>query len=163
MLLAPSPSEVGAVIHVAAGTYSTPTTCAADGLIYDICVTSGGSSPSVRLRIQCDTPLGCLLRGTPDGYVENGTNVNNFDIVGFDMGGNTNAWVAIKRFCNCPLATGSVCPGGNSVHIIGNYVHDMGQTATINTSAGAGVNRLDVPLTRRSIRGNMAISSTTGK
>jgi hypothetical protein len=103
----------GTVVHVAAGTYSS-----------NVSVNRGGSSQSLRLVIQCDA-------GVPDVYTAIGkckfTNpfmiaANWVDIVGFDIGNNPGASVGIDIITNGGTT-------GNNDRAIGNYLHDIGQTA----------------------------------
>jgi hypothetical protein len=126
----------GTTIHVAAGTYAS-----AD-------ITKGGSSPTVRLVIQCDPGVAsataaigqCMVntwKPNPSSSILIQIEANNVDLVGFDIGNNAEAGNAIKATCadpplgNSPIA----CPLGNSIHIIGNYVHDLGA----DVAGGTGI------------------------
>ena len=115
----------GAVVHVAAGNYSNSTGSACFGSV--ACFNRGGASQTARLVVQCDTPLQCFLT-TPVWF--NGSNVNNIDLVGFDIGNRPDLSNAIS------VAN----PGGagtyNSLHIIGNYLHDYMQDVTYNGILG---------------------------
>jgi hypothetical protein len=130
----------GSIIHVAAGTYTEADAgaCHTDIAIPAAeCIAKGGSSSTVRLTLQCDVPYsippgsGCLIRptNTIEAAFLNDTSQNYYDIVGFDISG---AYLnyAVDAFC----ATGSppTCTGGNSVHVLGNYIHDMGALAPAN-------------------------------
>jgi hypothetical protein len=125
----------GATIHVAAGTYSELNNCSYSNV--NVCLTRGGSSSSVRLVLQCDAPWsvpsnsGCLLRG---GSSSQGISIetNNVDVVGFDYGDLPNALAGITNFCPSMVNPGP-CTQGNSVHIIHNHIHDIGQTADDGT------------------------------
>jgi hypothetical protein len=133
----------GTTIHVAAGTYSDLNNCATSGYTdVNICVSRGGISASVRLVIECDVPWsvpsssGCLLRGnnsTQGISVE----ANNVDVMGFDYGNLPNALTGIGIFCSAERGPGP-CAQGNSVHILGNYVHDIGSTANDGGAGGVG-------------------------
>jgi hypothetical protein len=111
----------GAVIHVLAGSY-------AGGLS----INRGGSSSSVRLRIQCDNGVAsavaaigqCKITGGGFGV---GVTGNNVDLVGFDIGNDPNMIGCIFSFY-----TGSAVAstGGNSFHAIGNYCHDLGSNVS---------------------------------
>jgi len=57
-------------------------------------------------------------------------NANNVDIVGFDYT-NPNSSMGAEARCT---ATSGQCPQGNSVHLINNYLHDIGQN--VNDSLG---------------------------
>ena len=47
----------GTIIHVAAGTYSDLNNCVTSGYTrVNVCISQGGSSPTVRLVLQCDVP-----------------------------------------------------------------------------------------------------------
>jgi hypothetical protein len=117
----------GAVIHVASGTYAA-----------GIDLLRGGASPTVRLTIQCDAGVAsamaaigqCRITGPIYGIL---VEANDVDIVGFDVGGDPSMNVALEGVCNATAAV--PCPTGNSVHFIGNYVHDLAQ----NVKNQAGV------------------------
>jgi hypothetical protein len=125
----------GATIHVAAGTYSDLNNCSYSSV--NICVTRGGSSPTVRLVLRCDAEWsvpsgsGCLLRG---GNSSQGISIetNNVDVVGFDYGDLPNALAGITNLCPSTANPGP-CTAGNSVHILHNYIHNIGQTADDGT------------------------------
>jgi len=119
----------GTIIHVADGTVPNDNAACNPFTGISTCINRGGSSTTARLTIQCDNGVGggyaaqghCLVRGT--GGVGFLVNTNNVDIVGFDVGAqasmNTGIFVV-----DCGPAPNSTC--GNSVHVIGNYVHDLG-------------------------------------
>jgi hypothetical protein len=133
----------GTTIHVEAGTYSDLNNCQTSGYTnVNVCVGRGGSSSTARLVLQCDaqwsvpSSSGCLLRGnnsTQGISVE----ANNVDVVGFDYGNVPNAFTGIGTFCAAVGSPGP-CAQGNSVHILSNYVHDIGQTANDQGAGGAG-------------------------
>jgi len=108
----------GAVIHVAAGTYAS-----------GIDITRGGSSPTVRLVLQCDPGAAsatdamgqCKITGSASGIM---VEANNVDVVGFDIGGNASMGIGLNSVCN-PSGSTVACTTGNSNHFIGNYVHDL--------------------------------------
>jgi hypothetical protein len=116
----------GAVIHVADGTYSS-----------NVSVNRGGSSPTARLVIQCDNGLAsssaakghCKFNASGAAWQLNSG--SNFDIRGFDIGGNGNQFVAIDGV-PCGPAGHSTCL--DSVHIIGNYIHDLAQNISLDSS-----------------------------
>jgi hypothetical protein len=107
----------GAVCHVGAGSYST-----------GVDVNRGGSSQSVRFALQCDSGAAsasaaaneCKITGTIS-FANIGVFVetNNVDVIGFDVGNNANMGAGIGISGQTPAA--------NSVHLKGNYVHDLGQ------------------------------------
>lgn len=123
----------GATIHVAAGTYTENVACG--GHSGPLCINRSGPSSTQRFRIECDSQWsvpsgsGCLLRNSSSsgGMI---ANANNVDIVGFDY---TNPDSAVGAEARC-TATSGQCPQGNSVHIINNYLHDIGQN--VNDSQG---------------------------
>src|ERR1700722_4945840 len=127
----------GAVIHVAGGTYGgTLVNCSTyTNVAVCIPIGRGGSAPNVRLVIQCDTALSCLIRNTSARYFfEN--DGNNVDIVGFDAGNGPNVQAALIGACN-PAANGP-CPTSNSFHILNNYFHDVAQTSDDGQGQGPG-------------------------
>jgi hypothetical protein len=135
-------NSVGAVVHVAAGTYTDLHTCTLTGYTnVNVCIESGGPSSTVRLRLQCDAQWsipsgsGCLLRNGTKGIVVD--QANNVDVVGFDYGNNANALVGIEVVCSSVNGPGN-CPTGNSVHVIGNSVHDIASTANDGGTGGTG-------------------------
>jgi len=117
----------GAVIHVADGTYSE-----------NVSVNRGGSSPTARLVIQCDNGIAnaqaaqghCKFNGSGFAITGGGT-ANNYDIRGFDIGNNPNMTVGYDGLY-CGSGTQSTC--NNSVHIIGNYFHDLAQNAPLDSN-----------------------------
>jgi hypothetical protein len=149
----------GTVIHVAAGTYTSITNCSAyTNVALCIPVGRGGSSPTVRLRLQCDaqwsvpSSSGCLIRtSSPVANYMIEWDVNNLDISGFDVGNSATTIGGLQGVCN--PSTAGACPTGNSVHITNMYVHDIAQTANDgrlggpaivgcpNTGAGIAVNQ----------------------
>lgn len=114
----------GTTIHVAAGSYGSS----------EVDITRGGSSTTVRLVIQCDPGVASATAAIGQCKFNGSWQVtgNNIDIVGFDIGNNPNISNSISLVCT-PL-TNVACPSGNSVHVIGNYVHDIG--ANLNTGGG---------------------------
>jgi len=86
-------------------------------------VNRGGSSPSVRFRIQCDNALSCLIRNGTNGFIIDGA--NNVDVVGFDIGNAPNAAWAIGVIYEGSSVQST---SGNSVHMLNNYGHDIAQT-----------------------------------
>lgn len=117
----------GTVIHVANGTYPS-------GIDW----TRGGTSPTVRLVIQCDNGIAsatvaigkCMITGSSAGF---SVEANNVDVVGFDIGNNINMPIAIVGVCD---QSGSICTNANSMHVIGNYVHDLASNVTGNGILG---------------------------
>jgi hypothetical protein len=114
----------GAVCHVQQGTYaqSVTSTCAVAGVA---CVNRGGSSPTVRLKIQCDQALQCLIRNSISAFIVD-SGANNVDIQGFDIGNSPNGLWAVGVIYEGSAVQSTT---GNSVHVLNNYIHDMGQTA----------------------------------
>jgi hypothetical protein len=123
----------GATILVHAGTYTENIPCG--GHNGPLCMNRSGPSTTQRFRIECDTQWsvpsgsGCLLRNSSSsgGMI---ANANNVDIVGFDY---TNPNSAVGAEARCTVTSGQ-CPQGNSVHLINNYLHDIGQN--INDDLG---------------------------
>jgi len=117
----------GTTIHVAAGTYPSNWN-----------VTRGGASLTQRLVIQCDPGAAsafaainqCKVTGTTVGFQ---VQANFVDIKGFDIGGNANMAAAVVGVCN-PSGSTVPCPNSNSLHILGNYGHDLAQN--VFNSAG---------------------------
>jgi len=115
----------GVIIHVANGTYGTN---------YDI--TRGGASGQ-RVTVQCDNGMAsytqaqgkCMLTGGGYVFLFEGS-ANWIDVIGFDIGGNGGMNVAVD-FPGTGLTS-----GGHHIHVIGNYIHDMGQTYTANGFQG---------------------------
>jgi hypothetical protein len=104
----------GAVCHVGAGAYTT-----------GVDVTRGGASTSNRFVLQCDPGAvsafaakgQCQITGTISfANIAIFVEANNVDIKGFDIGNNPNMGAGI-------IGANS----STSTHIIGNYVHDLGQ------------------------------------
>jgi hypothetical protein len=121
----------GAVCHVADGTYQ------------GVDITRGGSSSSMRFVLQCDGGADSATAAKNHCKIPNtvsfanfgiAVEANNVDIVGFDIGNNPNMGTAIVAMCN-PNGSVVPCTTGNSVHIIGNYGHDLGS----NVSSSSGV------------------------
>jgi hypothetical protein len=133
----------GAVIHVAAGTYTEFTGMCSTYPSVAVCLAKGrgGTSASVRLRLQCDAQwsvpsgAGCLIR-QPSARYGFEVDANNVDIVGFDFGNAPGAQAALMGACN-PAGSGP-CPTANGVHILNNYFHDVGQTVDDGMGAGPG-------------------------
>jgi hypothetical protein len=119
--LANFPNGGSGIIHFASGSYPS-----------GLDVQKSGGSQTSRLVLQCDAGLTsamaakgqCIFAGKPI-MIEG----NNIDVVGFDIGNNPNMGVAV----DCISNSGS---SGNSCHVIGNYVHDLG--ANVFSSSGAG-------------------------
>jgi hypothetical protein len=129
----------GTILHLAAGTYTANVACENSNAV-DICVTQGGISSTARLTIQCDAPWsrpsssGCLLRGSPVGYISLFT-ADHVRIVGFDAGTSATAGYGINVYCDRSKA-GFACAHGNDVIIETNYIHDFGSVTTYNTNGG---------------------------
>jgi len=87
------------------------------------------------VRWQCDTPLSCFIRNGSGGFVVASLSgdANNIDIVGFDVG---NAPNGLFGFMAEWTGSAAQSMSGNSVHVIGNYFHDIAQT--YNGPYGAG-------------------------
>jgi hypothetical protein len=119
--MASLPSASTGVIHVQGGPFTTG---------FD--VTKGGTSPSQRLVLQCDAGLAsataaagqCTITGTIS-FANIGIFVeaNNVDVHGFDVGNNP------------AMGAGIIGANANtSIHIYGNYVHDLAQS--VKNTAG---------------------------
>jgi hypothetical protein len=134
----------GTILHLAAGTYSANVACENHNAV-DICITQGGVSSTARLTIQCDamwsqpSSSGCLLRGTPAGYISVYT-ADHVVIAGFDVGGFSGAGYGIINYCDRPGAVNFACPHGNDVIILSNYVHDLGSTTDYNINGNQSGN-----------------------
>lgn len=122
----------GAVIHVAPGIYSQITTsstcpaCTCSGMGFgnvNVCVDRGGSSPVVRLMIQCDQKWQCKISGGRYGFL---VAANNVDVTGFDIGNTSAMASAVLSITRVRSGHADV---GNSLHVIGNYVHDLASSA----------------------------------
>ncbi len=117
----------GTTIHVAAGTYAS-----------GISINRGGSSTSVRLVLRCDSGVGsatraigqCKVTGSGNGISVTG---NNVDVVGFDIGGNANMVLGVISIYQGSAVAST---GGNSLHVIGNYIHDL--AASVSGPNGVG-------------------------
>ena len=124
----------GAVIHVAPGTYSELSSCG--GWNASVCINRGGSSSTVRLALVCDSQWsvpsgsGCLIRNSSNQtgitVTTNYVDVGAIGQHGFDIS-NTNDAYGIEVVCGLGNTVYGPCPTGNSVHVLGNYVHDMSQ------------------------------------
>jgi hypothetical protein len=109
----------GTTIHVGNGSYAS------------LDITRGGSS-GARLVLQCDNGTDSATAASNQCTISSGgagilVEANNIDIVGFDIGNNANMGTGIDVVAN----GGS---SGNSVHLIGNYIHDLG--GNVSPSAG---------------------------
>lgn len=122
----------GAVINVAAGTYTEAIACG--GRTASLCINRSGPSTTTRFVTTCTIQGTCLLRNSS---VNGGISIvaNNVDVQGFDYGSDADAIVGIVNVCSGNPASGA-CSTGNSVHIIANLIHDIAQTA--NDGAGGG-------------------------
>lgn len=118
------PSGGSGTVHFSSGTYAP----------FDW--TKSGSSS--RIVLQCDAGIvsafaavgQCKVRGGGSGIA---VEANNIDVVGFDIGGAPGT----SEGANMGAATNAISNGGttgNSVHIIGNYVHNLG--AAVSNSLG---------------------------
>lgn len=121
----------GTVIHVASGDYSYISGCPNDAGA-NVCFNRGGNSNTARLVLQCDAGTAsasaaigqCKIHGGDFGvYVNNASFV---DIIGFDIGNTSGMESGIF----------GIAGTGNSLHIIGNYVHDL--ASGVNTGTGTG-------------------------
>lgn len=130
----------GAVIHVAAGSYASANASCTEGGVA-VCVNRGGSSSTVRLKIQCDPGAAsayaaqgqCKISGGEYGILVQASNV---DVVGFDVGNTAGMATGLMAVYCGTKPSASTC--SNSVHFIGNYVHDLGSSNTGGCpSAGA--------------------------
>lgn len=131
-----------AVIHVADGTYG------------NITLNHGGSSSGSRVVIQCDNGVAsafaaqghCKFTSSGLAAWTLGTGANNLDIRGFDIGGNGNMQTAIDGI-PCGASGPSSCL--NSIHIIGNYIHDLNQNVSVDGNGcnivGAGPAAILIP------------------
>jgi len=115
---------VGATINVASGTYTEAIPCAGNTTV--VCVSRGGPSPTQRLKLQCATQWGCLLRNNAgtNGVME--ITANNIDVSGFDY---SDSGAIFGIWVSCGGTTSGQCATGNSIHLFNNYIHDLGQTA----------------------------------
>src|SRR6267143_3341583 len=130
----------GAVIHVAAGTYTDSVNTATlspacEGQIAWFCANRGGTSDSVRLTIQCDASAwptwsggGCVANpggnGSSDLFAEF-TIGQYVTLKGFEYGNHPGAYLGILGYARSPYPV----PGGNYITVTQNYLHDVGQTA----------------------------------
>ena len=109
----------GAVINFAPGNYSE--TCS---------LNRGGSSTSVRLALKCTEQLVPGGNNNCRGIQFNTYNTNNVDIGALPLRGfeytNPSGEVAVNDVAQCTI--GTTCPNGNSIHALGNYWHDIGQS-----------------------------------
>ncbi len=123
----------GAQINVHAGTYSDENISCA-GFSAAVCFSRGGSSPSVRLKLVCDTQWsvpsgsGCIIRDSSGNAIFT-VNANNIDIgapnqFGFD-GSNTSFASGVRTQCNIASGSTGNCSTANSIHVLGNYFHDL--------------------------------------
>jgi hypothetical protein len=117
----------GTIIHVADGAYANTT------------ISRGGANSTQRLVIQCDNGAAnapaaqghCTISGSGVGF---DIGANNIDIKGFDIGNNANMIAAI-RLVPCGTSGASTC--GNSLHVIGDYIHDLNANVSVD---GGGCN-----------------------
>lgn len=128
--------STGAQINVHAGTYSDEN-ISCGGTNVAVCVNRGGSSTTIRVKLVCDTQwtvpssAGCLIRDASGGGVLAVT-ANNVDIgagnqFGFDM---SNPQLAYGITIPCNIQGTGNCSTGNSVHLLGNYLHDLSSAIT---------------------------------
>jgi hypothetical protein len=117
----------GAVINFSPGDYGTCT------------INRGGASLTNRLALQCTQQWTVGGSNCRLGFMV--TSANNVDIgklnkFGFEYT-NPSAYTAVNL--NTPCAAGSgQCSSGNSIHVLGNYFHDIAQSAAGGCpSAGA--------------------------
>ena len=137
----------GTLIHVAAGSYTTSDSLC--GISAGACVNRGGSSPSVRLVIQCDPGIASataaigqcrLTGGTSTGFIVK--NASNITIQGFDITGTSDSGLRIQNnTSNAPA------PFGNSVYFVGNCLDDIATTSctlsgAVMINAGSAVSDL---------------------
>lgn len=121
----------GTTLHVAAGSYST--TASTCGIASNFCVNFDGTA-SARFVVKCDDPVtGCKVTGTPAGGYDVIVKANFVDLVGFEVGpcSGCNAGIAI-------LGGTNFSNKGTSVHILGNYVHDIAQSGNDGNGFGNG-------------------------
>jgi hypothetical protein len=94
-------------------------------------INRGGSSTSARLVLQCTAPwtadVHCKMAG--NFFV---TSANNVDIgampqLGFEYT-NPNDDIALDVVYQC--GSSLTCASGNSIHVLGNYFHDVGQNVS---------------------------------
>ena len=115
----------GIVVHVADGTYPNAN------------ISRGGPNIQQRLVIQCDNGIASYqaavghCKFTGSGSAITLSNGSNIDIVGFDIGGNPNQKVAIVGIPCGPVGH-STCL--DSIHAIGNYIHDAAQNVALDAS-----------------------------
>jgi hypothetical protein len=117
-----NPGSSGAVINFIASN-STHAACSN--------INRGGSSTSARLVLQCTAPwtaaTHCKMAG--NFFI---TSANNVDIgaipqLGFEYT-NPNDDVALDVVYQC--GTSPTCTSGNSIHVLGNYFHDVAQNVS---------------------------------
>jgi hypothetical protein len=129
----------GAVIHVAAGTYTdvvddATLSPACQGNKVWFCANRGGTSASAQLTIQCDgsnwpnwpSSGGCVANPGGDGSTASLAEFNQASWVtlkGFEYGNHPGATLAIVGY------GGGSYVGGTHISIAQNYFHDVGQTA----------------------------------
>lgn len=141
--IATADTSGGAVINVAAGTY-TEAIAGCSGRTASLCANRNGPSTTLRFVIKCSalfsvpSSSGCLLRNSS---VNGGITVvaNNVDVQGFDYGNNGGVEVGALVACTPSARSSGNCTTGNSVHLIGNYIHDIAQT--VNDGLGVGCPR----------------------
>jgi hypothetical protein len=109
----------GAVINFAPGNFAE--TCS---------VNRGGSSLKVRLVLKCSQQIVVGGGNNCRGILFNTYNANYVDIgalpfMGFEYT-NPDSGVAVNNVAQC--ASGH-CQNGNSIHVLGNYWHDIGQNS----------------------------------
>lgn len=112
----------GTVVNVAAGTYSNTSGSACFTSV--LCDNRGGASLTRRLIFSCTTPLSCFVTTTI--WLQN---VNFVDVTGFD-GGN------LPNSNNALASISTSAANGNSLHIYGNYFHDVGQNVSFGGISG---------------------------
>jgi hypothetical protein len=113
-----------ATIHFASGNYGRGTTWGSLG------AKSGGVS--ARLVLQCDAGIASAAAAIGKCMFTSQINIqaSNWDIVGFDIGGDPNSGAAIAIEGPPPAGL------GQNIHVIGNYTHDMGSNTSGNGIVG---------------------------
>lgn len=139
--------STGTTIHVLSGTYSA-TTPNCGGAAVGGCVTRGGTSNNARLVLQCDVPWSCLIRNSGGEGIWI-WKANYVDVVNFDIGDAPTSATGVGLLVSCTSdLAGDLCDqkgglpvasaGGNYVHFIHNYVHDIGNAITSNSICNTG-------------------------
>lgn len=134
----------GTVLHAAPGTYTEVASGHPSGTSWTVAInmSQGGVSLSRMLRLQCDGFQTCLIRpgsslaGSPIVVLGD---ASFMEIVGFDIGGNSNVNASIGGiFLRCDQqGTPPNCQGtSQSLHAYYNLVHNLASTASDGHGTG---------------------------